>query len=148
MEEYNRTVALKLQKACEHHNIPVSLTRPKTIKGKEKPLGVWDHDGTYSNFKTLGAKRYMVESKGKISITVAGLGKSIARDYIVELAKKKGISPFDVFNEELYIPGEHTGKSIHTYFDYEFSDILVDYTGQAETVHEYSGITLAPSEYS
>lgn len=148
MEEYNRTVALKLQKACEHHNIPVSLTRPKTIKGKEKPLGVWDHDGTYSNFKTLGAKRYMVESKGKISITVAGLGKSIARDYIVELAKKKGISPFDVFNEELYIPGEHTGKSIHTYFDYEFSDILVDYTGQAETVHEYSGINLAPAEYS
>ena len=32
---------------------------PKTIKGETKTLGVWDFDGFYTDFKTLGAKRYI-----------------------------------------------------------------------------------------
>lgn len=148
MDRYNRIANEKLEAACKHHNIPVESTRPKTIKGIEKPLGVWDHDGKYIRFKTLGAKRYMVETSKGISITVAGLGKKIARDYIVDLAKRQGITPFDLFNEDLYIPGEHTGKNIHTYFDYEISETLVDYTGEPAIVHEYSGVNLSPAEYS
>ena len=35
---------------------------PKTIEGETKPLGVWDYDGHYDEFKSLGAKRYIGRS--------------------------------------------------------------------------------------
>ena len=148
IEYYNKIVEYKLSASMEHHKFPVSSTKPKTIKGVEKPLGVWDHDGTYSRFKTLGAKRYMVEENGKIKITVAGLGKKVARDYIIQIAEHLGKTPFDVFNEELYVPGEHTGKNIHFYSDEEFECILTDYLGNPSVVREYSSIHLAPADYS
>ena len=148
IEYYNKIVDYKLSLAMEHHKFPVSSTKPKTIKGVEKPLGVWDHDGTYSRFKTIGAKRYMVEENGKIKITVAGLGKNVARDYIIQIAEHLGKTPFDVFNEELYVPGEYTGKNIHFYSDEEFECILTDYLGNPSVVREYSSIHLAPADYS
>lgn len=148
IEYYNKVVERKLEAAMRHHGFPVSATKPKTIKGVEKPLGVWDHDGTYTRFKTLGAKRYMVEEDGKIKITVAGLGKKIARDYILQVAEHLGKSAFEVFNEELYIPGEYTGKNIHFYSDEEYECIVTDYLGNAAVVHEYSSIHLAPADYS
>lgn len=59
-ERYNKQITAKMRKACEYHGIDFNRTCPKTIKGKAKPLGVWEHDGAYSSFITLGAKRYMV----------------------------------------------------------------------------------------
>lgn len=147
IERYNENVYKKLENACLHHNIPLALTRPKTIKGIEKPLGVWDYEGRYTRFKTLGAKRYMVEQDGEINITVSGLNKSKAVPYIIEESKKQGISPFEYFDEMMKIPGEHTGKQIHTYNDYEVVHQLTDYCGITREVHEYSSINLAPAEY-
>ena len=60
-DKYNGLVVKKLQLACKHHNIPFDMCQPKTIKGVTKLLGVWDFEGTYERFKTLGAKRYMVQ---------------------------------------------------------------------------------------
>lgn len=148
LDYYNEVVEHKLREACSTHRIPYEMTCPKTIKGVPKPLGVWDFDGHYTRFKTLGAKRYMTEKDGKINITVAGLNKQAAVPYIKKLAESNGISMFDVFDEDLYVPGEHTGKQLHTYNDNEFSSYLDDYLGQRALVHEYSSIHLAPAEYS
>lgn len=148
LEYYNECVEEKLRAACATHRIPYEMTCPKTIKGIPKPLGVWDFDGHYTRFKTLGAKRYMTEKDGKISITVAGLNKKAAVPYIRKLAEQKGVTMFDIFDEDLYVPGEHTGKQLHTYNDNEFSSYLEDYLGTTELVHEYSSIHLAPAEYS
>lgn len=148
IEHYNRIVEKKLREACETHRIPYEATSPKTIKGVSKPLGVWDYDGHYTRFKTLGAKRYMTEKDGKINITVAGLNKKAAVPYIQHLAEERGVTMFDVFDEDLYVPGEHTGKQLHTYNDFEFSSRLDDYMGNSAIVHEYSSIHLAPAEYS
>ena len=148
INKYNSIVKMKLEKACEYHKIPIEDTKPKTIKGIEKPLGVWDFDGHYDRFKTLGAKRYMTEANGEISITVAGLAKTHAVPYMKKLSRIKNMDIFDIFDEDLYIPGEHTGKSIHTYNDVEFSSQLEDYLGNIAIVHEYSSIHLAPAEYS
>lgn len=148
LEGYNKIVDEKLRKACEYHKIPFEDTRPKTIKGVEKPLGIWEHDGHYTRFKTLGAKRYMTEQDGKVNITVAGLAKTTAVPYMKKLAEEKGITLFDIFDDGLYIPGEHTGKSIHSYNDNEFSSQLEDYLGNVAIVHEYSSIHLSPAEYS
>lgn len=39
-------------------------------------LGRFDYEGTYDEFKTLGAKKYCYKKNGKIVLTVAGLPKS------------------------------------------------------------------------
>lgn len=145
--KYNEIVNKKLELACNHHNVPLSLTRPKTIKGVEKPLGVWDYEGKYDKFKTLGAKRYMIEENGEINITVAGLNKVKAVPYIVEQSSKLGISPFEFFDEMMKIPGEHTGKQTHTYNDCEVIHQLTDYLGVTREVHEYSSVHLGPADY-
>ena len=148
LDAYNAEVERKLRAACEVHRLSYESTCPKTIKGVPKPLGVWDFDGHYTRFKTLGAKRYMTEKNGKINITVAGLNKTAAVPFIKEIAEKRGLSMFDVFDEDLFVPGEHTGKQLHTYNDNEFSTYLEDYLGQVAIVHEYSSIHLEPAEYS
>lgn len=148
LEEYNRQVEVKLKAACDEHRLPYEATCPKTIKGIEKPLGIWDFDGHYTRFKTLGAKRYMTEKNGKINITVAGLNKTAAVPFIKKLAEERNESMFDVFDEDLFVPGEYTGKQVHTYNDEEFSMYLEDYCGNIALVHEYSSIHLAPAEYS
>lgn len=154
LERYNDIVREKLKAACEYHGLPIEMTEPKTIKGIKKPLGIWDHDGSYTRFKTLGAKRYMTEvfdkkkNKLKISITVSGLKKDTAMPYLEKIAKEQGCSPFDLFDENLEVPGKYTGKQTHTYNDEEFSDYLIDYLGEKLLVHEYSSIHLEPASYS
>ena len=147
INRYNRVVKNKLLKACSHHKVPFEMTSPRTIKGVEKPLGVWDDDGHYTRFKTLGAKRYMTEKNGKINITVAGLNKVHAVPFMKEYSSRNGIDMFDMFDDDLYIPPEYTGKNIHSYNDEEFSCILTDYLGNDAEVHEYSSIHLAPADY-
>ena len=147
INRYNDIVRKKLTAACYHHNISLEMTSPKTIKGIEKTLGIWDDDGFYTRFKTLGAKRYMVEKNDKVSITVSGLNKKIAVPYMLEKSSRTGIDIFDMFDNDLYIPPEYTGKNIHTYIDEEFRCLLTDYQGNEAEVHEYSAIHLAPSDY-
>lgn len=74
--EYNNTVTEKLRKVCEFYNIDFEKTRPKTIKGKEKPLGIFDKESDIEAFRTLGAKRYVEQRLDhKLYMTVSGVNK-------------------------------------------------------------------------
>lgn len=44
-------------------------------KGKTHYLGVYEYEGKYDRFITLGAKKYAYEKDGKLSITIAGVNK-------------------------------------------------------------------------
>ena len=145
IEKYNRTITIMLETALEFHGIDKSLIRPKTIKGIEKPLGVWDFEGTYTRFKTLGAKRYMFEKDGQINITVSGLNKKVCVPYLLN---KYGKKVFENFNDELYIPPEYTGKNTHTYIDECKEGYLTDYKGVKAYYKEMSSVHLSPSDYS
>lgn len=147
IENYNKSVYEKLVKACESHRVDISATEPKTIKDEKKPLGIWDYEGHYKRFKTLGAKRYMVEDEHGINITVAGLNKKHAVPYMKKLSESLRKDMFDLFDDDLEVPGEHTGKQCHTYIDEEFNTYLTDYLGQTELVHEYSAVHLEPTPY-
>ena len=74
---YNEDVNRKMMKACEEQGIDFSLTRPKTPKGKEKPLGIFAPEDPCSEFITLGAKRYVERriNDGKLHLTVSGINK-------------------------------------------------------------------------
>lgn len=142
-EKYNIEIIRKLENCLKWYDLNPDMIRPKTIKGIEKPLGVWDFDGEYSKFKTLGAKRYMVEkSDNDINITVCGLSKKAGRDYI---AGQK--EPFRFFNNGMYVNKEHTGKMTHTYIDNEIEGIIKDYLGNYAEYHELSYIHLEKTDY-
>lgn len=74
---YNEIVTGKLKTACEVMGLDFSMTRPKTVKGKEKPLGIFDREDDCSEFISLGAKRYCERrvSDGKLHLTISGINK-------------------------------------------------------------------------
>ena len=144
IQRYNNNVIRKLKRACEHHGIDAAAIEPETIKGEKKPLGVWDYEGTYQKFKTLGAKRYLVEEDGKLQITVAGVGKDAA-SWLIE---QYGEDAFNYFEDGLIFPPEATGKNTHTYIDDEIRGVVTDYTGHTGEYHELSAVHLEGTEYS
>ena len=132
---YNQALENKLHRMCDLYKIDYSRISPKTIKGETKLIGVWDYDGFYTRFKTLGAKRYMVEKENELSLTVSGVNKQYAIPYLLEhyattedirkiktmkVKERKGFAfceetrsnVFNAFDEGLLIPS--TYKSIIT----------------------------------
>lgn len=145
-KSYNTQCRLKLQAACEYHQIPFESVEPATIKGVKKLLGVWDFEGVYRRFKTLGAKRYMVEgSDGEVSMTVSGVNKNVAVPYLLETYGRDGI--FEAFEDSLMIPADYTGKNTHTYIDDVMRGLLTDYNGVQCEFEELSGVHLEQAEY-
>ena len=141
-EEYNKWIVQKLEKCLKHHNIPIDYISPKTIKGESKTLGIWDFDGFYTDFKTLGAKRYIFRKDNKLSITVCGLSKKSGKEFIENQQK-----PFLFFNDGMYVDCEHTGKMTHTYIDREIENVITDYLGNQAYYHEKSFIHLEKTDY-
>lgn len=141
---YNENILEKLQLALLWHNLDPELVCAVSDRGVVKPLGVWDFEGTYDRFKTLGAKRYLAEKDGKLLLTVSGLSKVAGAEYL----KAKFDNPFDGFTDELYIPPEYTGKNIHTYIDDEQRGKIMDYRGVISEYSEKSSIHLEAAEYS
>lgn len=145
INKYNQNIRTQLCKAMDFHKLPYEMIEPKNIKGVPKCLGVWDYEGDYEYFKTLGAKRYMDKKDGEWSLTVSGLNKKITVPYLV---KKYGDDCINHFDEDLTIPAEYTGKNTHTYIDEETSGTIRDYLGNLGYYHEYSSIHLEGAEYS
>ena len=148
IERHNELITHKTKLMCKHYGFDYDLLRPKTIEGKEKPIGVWDFDGHYKRFKTLGAKRYLVEyDNDKMETTIAGLSKSNGIKYLQQISNDN-IEVFEKFNDEMYIPEEHTGKMTHTYIDEKVTLLSTDYLGNTEEVHTKSGVHLGGCDFT
>lgn len=146
---YNQMIENKLKDMCKARNIDFALMKPKTIKGVEKLIGVWDYEGTYTHFKTLGAKRYLVRhDDGSMEITVAGLSKQRGVEYLLEICDNDYSKVFDMFNDDLFIPASETGKNTHTYIDDEMTAEVTDYKGYSATVTALSGVHLSECEFT
>ena len=155
IEDYNKWIIGRLKRACDYHGIDYAMIEPENIKGVKKPLGVWDFDGHYKRFKTLGAKRYMVEyDSGEINLTVSGLNKKAAVPYICQKwnydikTRKENNSPFDVFTNNMYVPPDYTGKMTHTYIDDLKRGYLTDYNGVTAAYEELSAVHLSKQDYN
>lgn len=151
--DYNREIVAKIVAVCNHYGIDPALAQPKNKDGDVCPLGVWDDDGTYTRFKTLGAKRYLVETPDKkgnlvIKSTVAGLNKKGLPEYL----KSLGGDPFDSFVTDMTVPAKYTGKLTHTYCDHASTDYkltyyVTDYLGNRQKVKTWGGVHLEPQAY-
>ena len=61
-------------------------------KGNKHYLGTWEHDGDYAEFKSLGAKRYIVRYEGDTHYytTIAGVNKKRGQEFF----DREGIDAF------------------------------------------------------
>lgn len=144
IENDNQQIINRIDKCLDYYHLPKFYMHPRDIKGKEHMIGVWDYEGHYKRFKTLGAKRYMYEDPdGCIHLTVSGLNKKMGAAYIKSVG-----DPFEVFNDDMYIPAEFTGKNTHIYLDEPMDGIIEDYTGLKAEFHELSGVHLEAQDYS
>lgn len=145
---FNDTIIKKMEIMCDYYQFDKALLSPKTKQGKVKILGIWDFEGTYSKFKTLGAKRYLVKDGEKLTLTVAGLSKQNGIGYMLEHSENDPDKVFEMFNDTLYIPANRTGKMTHTYIDDELKFMVSDYNGLSETVNPYTGIHLGDCDFT
>ena len=139
-KKYNIDIRRKIKTMCDFYGIDFDLFQPKG-----KMIGVWDFEGVYDSFKTLGSKRYITTVKGKTTITVAGLNKKTATPYLL---KKYGDKIYENFKDGLYIPAEYTGKMTHTYIDDVKEGVIKDYKGQYYKYRELGGIHLENANYT
>lgn len=168
---YNNWITNQLKQMCKMRGFDYNDLAPKTVDGERKPLGVWDNDGFYSHFKTLGAKRYVciedyfdddpfyrhyktLEAKrkaynkgGKLKTTIAGLGKDEGADYLLKISDGDPVKAMKNFNIGLRVPAGETGKNTHTYIDKEFKGEITDYLGVTHEVESLSSIHLEPTSF-
>ena len=145
IRRYNEDVMVKLKRAMDFQQLPMDYVSPRSIDGKVHTLGLWDNDGDYLFFKTLGAKRYMVRyPDGKNSLTISGLNKKITIPYL----ESKYDDIFDAFKEDMYIPPDYTGKKTHTYIDEPRDGVVTDYLGNTCEYHELSSVHISGADYT
>ena len=92
---------------------------------KKYTLGLWEDDGDYKYFKSLGAKKYCyIDTDDNFEITVAGLSKTKARNYLLEQAEKLDKDVLDIFGVGTIVPQGHSGRTTSKYNDYEKIKII------------------------
>lgn len=98
-KRYNNKMQLKLLAMCRFYHIDYAMCKPKTIKGVEKIIGVWEPDGVYKTFKTIGAKRYLYEyENGELNFTISGVNKHYGVPYLLHtLSQLKDDESYELF---------------------------------------------------
>ena len=148
IERYNENIINKMFDMCDYYGFDYELLAPKTKQGEQKIIGIWDYDGFYTHFKTLGAKRYLYKTEKGYSLTVAGLSKQNGMNYMIDHCNNDLNKIFEMFNDELYIPADKTGKMTHTYLDSPQRAVITDYHGETIEVETLSSIHLEQCDFT
>ena len=148
IKSFDESIVKKMVDMCNHYDIDKSLLNPKTNKGDSKMMGVWDYEGIYNRFKTLGAKRYLIQNKNYLELTVAGLSKQNGLNYMLEMCDNDFSKVFDMFSDDLHIPANKTGKMTHTYIDDEQVLTVTDYLGNTANIRTLSSVHLEACEFT
>lgn len=141
IHNYNKSVDNKISRVANFYNININRFAPVDCKGIPHKIGLFDNDGEYLYFKTLGAKKYCYIDKAtkKLHITVAGV-------------PKKGVSALknniNNFNDDLFFNASDTGKKQIFYNDEQPIAKVIDYLGNEDVIREKKGICLMPCSYT
>lgn len=74
--KYNAWLDGEMRKAMGWHGLPLDSYKPKDRKGNVRPLGAFEYEATYEEFRTWGSKKYAYKENGEIHTTVAGVAKT------------------------------------------------------------------------
>jgi nucleosome binding factor SPN SPT16 subunit len=90
----------------------------------------------------------MEQTDDDVVLTVAGLSKENGINYMKEVSHGDLEQVFKLFNDDLYIPADRTGKMTHTYLDDEQTVMITDYTGLETEVYTFSGVHLENVDFT
>lgn len=137
--EYNEKIADRENMRADMLGIPRDTFIPKDKKGISHRLGIYDDEGVYKKFKTLGAKKYCyINKENKLLMTVSGVRKS-AVSQLHNIDEFKDGTVFDV---------EHAQKLLMTYID-DMTPIVWNKGHYDEFYSKYQyGICAQPTTYS
>lgn len=120
VQEYNDSVIKKLKEKLTPEQF--EKVRFFNKNGDVEFIGQFSYEGTYDKFKTIGAKKYAYENKGKLHITVAGLSSSESIKQIHRIEDFKIGQIFDY---------KHSGRTQMLYLDdqepIEIDGHVIDY---------------------
>lgn len=157
INQYNAIIDKKIRKICEVYKYDYDILQS---------IGKFKSD-EYEIFKTLGLKQYAFIKNGMFDYRCAGLPR-IDYEYTDDGKIKTddngnrinhGMTFFDnfdtneerlaAFNNELYIPPEHTGILKSVYHDEGLTEpvLVTDYMGNQVQVNPRSWVTLEPTGY-
>lgn len=112
------------------------------MHGTRHYIGIFESDGHYDEFITLGAKRYAYKENGKLGVTVAGVSKKINKETGVTYAVEelKTLKRFKVG-----MKWEKAGGTIAVYNDADNLDYTDPESGR--TIHISKNVSIVPSTY-
>ena len=88
----------------------------KDIHGKTHYLGVFEPEGNYFKFATLGAKKYIYEDDKGLHIVIAGVNKKVGAKELQEIAEKSNMDPFKLFCQKNITFSEAGGTEAKYYY--------------------------------
>lgn len=136
--------------AMEYHNFDESEYRFFDRKGNEHFMGIFETEEPYRRFKTLGAKRYLVEHyDGTMESTVAGAPKNLSEFLWADDSEltlyENNTQRFHNFTDNFVLKD---CRLTHTYVEEKNKLLITDYLGNTTLVDCRSGICLTPSSFS
>lgn len=105
--DWDNEAVNKYNEECKKKLFEAGIFKPVKHNNREYWLGIAEFDGNYSEFVSLGSKRYAVREDGKIKITVAGVPKAGAACLHDDINN---------FKKGLVFDGKTSGKKQLTYF--------------------------------
>lgn len=139
IDDYNASIASLEDRVATLLGFDSKLYTPLTSKGKMKRLGVMEREDDAAYFKTLGAKRYVYETKdGEMHTTIAGLPKSAGVNKIHKCE--------DFTNETIWNTME-SQKNTAVYNDDQPNAILTDLYGNKYEACDKYGIAIVPTTF-
>lgn len=169
IEKYNSECVEELKACCDYYNLDSSKLDPD---GKHQ-LGIWDFEGVYDKFKTLGCKRYLYvqgsfkrrERYTEKWCNINNYNRCVRVESIFEKSQKWSLTvaglnkkeplkyildrgAFKFFNNRMKIPPEYSGRLTHTYLNNQTPVFLYDYMGNKYLCEDKSGVYLEKTEYN
>ena len=136
--DYNMKIRKENERICKERGLDVNLTRPKNPNGETSYLGEMTHEEEWTEFRTLGAKRYCErwKSDGKLHLTIAGINKEAVTCLKDNIENFKNGCVFDKDEKDVT-------KLLHTYVD-NMPDIVFP---DGYVSHQRRGVNLRPNGY-
>lgn len=134
------------EKITESMNSGSHATDPK---GNEHYMGVFEAEHDMTEFITMGAKKYAYidASDGKLTITVAGVGKKSGAKELLKSAEKDNIPVLDEFREGYTFIEAGGLEAVYNDKPYT-SDIPLALNEETRAIEMTSNVTLRPSTYT
>ena len=138
--EYNQNMLKKYEATIKHYpELTMDDFMPKDVDGNKRPIGFFEDDGFYTEFKTLGAKKYAYRDKKGLHITVSGVSKA-------------GVSALndDINNFKKGFVWDYntSGKLTHVYINDQPKFKFLDYKGKVQEADQVHGVVLQPTTYT